>query len=167
MTGLLRIVLIVVSTGHLAYLLSRIRRAKMNIEDAVYWILLSLLFVFFALCPAAADLLARMVGIYSTANFLFLLAIFVLLIKQFEQSMKLGKQEEKLRSLVQRLALERQQRLEAERRAAQAQPPKHQLVAVPVAEASAGAAPVNTSSVNFEEGEPGSQPEKETGGTVE
>lgn len=106
MTPLFRVVLVAASVGTLAVILGKIRKAKMNIEDSVFWILISLMFVVFALFPVVPDTMASLLGIYSTANFLFLFTIFILLIKMFGMSMKIGQMEERIRKLVQKLALE-------------------------------------------------------------
>lgn len=107
MTPLFRVVLIAASVGTLAIILSKIRKSKIDIEDSVFWILMSLMFVLFAVFPVVPDTLAALLGIYSTANFLFLFMIFILLIKMFGMSMRIGQLEERIKSLVQKLALER------------------------------------------------------------
>jgi hypothetical protein len=89
----------------MAILLQKIRKAKINIEDSIFWILLSLMFVVFALFPVVPDTLAAMLGIYSTANFLFLFMIFILLMRMFSMSMKISALEEKIKGLVQEIAL--------------------------------------------------------------
>lgn len=118
MTPLFRIVLVIVCVGTFAVLISKIRKSKVSIEEAVFWILLSLMFVIFALFPVVPDTLAALLGIYSTANFLFLFTIFILLIKMFGMSMQIGILEEKIKSLVQELALrdksERDKKFESE-----------------------------------------------------
>lgn len=105
MTTLFRIVLILVSAGTFAAIMQKIRHSRMQIEDAVFWVLLCVLFVLFALFPPLADTLAHLLGIYSTANFLFLLMIFILVIKVFSLSMHISVLEAKLRELVQEEAL--------------------------------------------------------------
>lgn len=105
MTPLFRVVLVVVSTGTLATVLKRIQKAKLTIEDSIFWILLAMMFVVFALFPIVPDTLARLLGIYSTANFLFLFMIFILLMRMFSMSMRISTLEDKIRKLVQELAL--------------------------------------------------------------
>ena len=105
MTALLRVVLIIVSIGTCALINHKIRKSRISIEESVFWLLISLMFVFFALFPVLPDTLAALLGIYSTANFLFLFIIFILLVKLFNMSMKLGALEERLKTLVQELAL--------------------------------------------------------------
>lgn len=105
MTPLFRVVLVVVSIGTLATVLKRIQKAKLTIEDSIFWILLAMMFVVFALFPIVPDTLARLLGIYSTANFLFLFMIFILLMRMFSMSMRISTLEDKIRKLVQELAL--------------------------------------------------------------
>lgn len=105
MTPLFRVVLVVVSIGTLATVLKRIQKAKLTIEDSIFWILLAMMFVVFALFPVVPDTLARLLGIYSTANFLFLFMIFILLMRMFSMSMRVSTLEDKIRKLVQELAL--------------------------------------------------------------
>ncbi len=123
MTALFRLVLIVVSVGTCALINHKIRRSRISIEESVFWLLLSLMFVVFALFPVLPDTLAGLLGIYSTPNFLFLFIIFILLVKNFNMSMKLGALEERLKTLVQELALvekaEREEAKDAESQAIQ------------------------------------------------
>ena len=100
MTGMLRVMLILVSVFTMAFMMRKIRQAKMEIEAALFWTAMALMLVVFAVFPSVADLCARLLGIYSTANFLFLFMIFLL--------------ETRQRELVQKLALEK--RMEEEMR---------------------------------------------------
>lgn len=102
---LFRIVLILVSVGTFAVVMQKIRHSRMQIEDAVFWVLLCIMFVIFALFPAVPDFLAHALGIYSTANFLFLFMIFILVLKVFSLSMHISSLETKLREFVQQEAL--------------------------------------------------------------
>ena len=113
MTPLFRVVLVIVSIGTLVTVLKRIRKAKLTIEDSMYWILLAMMFVVFALFPVVPDTLARLLGIYSTANFLFLFMIFLLLMRMFAMSMRISTLEDKLRKLVQDRALSEKEAREA------------------------------------------------------
>lgn len=112
MTMTLRIALILVSVGTLLLMMRRIRQSKMQIESAVFWIVLALVLVVFSLFPAAADFTAHCLGIYSTANFLFLFAIFVLIVKVFYMTIHISQLETKIRELVQQMALDEKKRLE-------------------------------------------------------
>ena len=101
MTPLFRAVLVVASVGTLTVVLNRIHKAKLNIDDSIFWILLVFMFVVFAVFPVVPDTLAGLLGIY----FLFLFMIFILIMRLFSMSMRVSSLEDKLRNLVQELAL--------------------------------------------------------------
>ena len=105
MTTLFRIVLVVVCVATFAAVIQKIRRSRMRLEDAVFWVLLCVMFIIFAVFPAVPDTLASMLGIYSTANFLFLFMIFILLMKIFTMSLHISELEKKIEELTQSLAL--------------------------------------------------------------
>ncbi|MGI6080874.1 MAG: DUF2304 domain-containing protein [Candidatus Avilachnospira sp.] len=110
MTTLFRMVLIIVSVGTFGIIVQKIRRSRMRIEDSIFWVILCLMFVVFALFPKVADGLAALLGIYSTANFLFLFTIFILLMKLFSMSMTISTLETKIKELAQEMALEKTER---------------------------------------------------------
>ena len=77
MNATLRAALILVSVGTFFLMMRKIRQSKVQIESAIFWIVLAIILVVYSIFPSAADLCARILGIYSTANFLFLFAIFL------------------------------------------------------------------------------------------
>lgn len=112
MTMTLRAALILVSLGTCTLIIRKIRQSKMQIENAVFWILLSLVLVVYSLFPQVADFCSRILGIYATSNFLFLFAIFVLIVKVFYMSIHISQLESKITELVQKIALEEKRREE-------------------------------------------------------
>lgn len=70
----------------------------------------------FSIFPGIPDILARLLGIYSTANFLFLFVIFILLLRLFYVNAALGKLEERVKTLVQNEALRDRREREKDRR---------------------------------------------------
>ena len=116
MTGMLRVVLIVVSLTTMAYMMHKIRQAKVQIEAALFWGIFSLVLVVFAIFPPAADACARLLGIYSTPNFLFLSMIFLLMVKIFSMTIHISQLEEKQKELIQKMALDQKESEEMERR---------------------------------------------------
>lgn len=116
MTTLFRIVLVIACIGTFARVIQRIRQAKMQIEDAVFWVLLCVMLLLFALIPAIPDALAGLVGVYSTPNFLFLLIIFILLLKVFSLSLHISALEQRVAALAQAQALDCAQRTADERK---------------------------------------------------
>lgn len=106
MTIMLRLILILVSAGTMTMMIQKIRRAKLQIEDAIFWMLVSFMFVVFSLFPPVADFLAHMLGIYATVNFLFLFMIFLLLMRVFSMTIRISQLETKLKELAQQMALD-------------------------------------------------------------
>lgn len=106
MTTVLRIVLILMSLLVLVVMLRKIRQSKAKIEDSMFWVFFALLLVVFSVFPQAAGWLSRLVGTMSTSNFIFLLMIFLLLVKSFSLSMRISELETKVKELVQRIAID-------------------------------------------------------------
>ena len=106
MTMTLRIALILVSVVTFFLMMRKIRQSKVQIESAIFWIVLAMVLVVYSIFPAAADFCARVLGIYSTANFLFLVAIFLLIVKVFDMTIQISQLETKIKELVQQMALE-------------------------------------------------------------
>ncbi|MEZ3496228.1 MAG: DUF2304 domain-containing protein [Lachnospiraceae bacterium] len=107
----LRIALIIVCVVACLYVLRRIRRAQMEIEDAIYWILVSFALVIISIFPQIPDFLSRLLGIRSPSNFVFLSVIFVVIVKLFSLSLEVSFLKQKLKSTIQNVAI-RQKELE-------------------------------------------------------
>ena len=106
MTVVLRVILIVLSVLVFILMMRKIRQAKLQIEDSIFWIFFSLLLILFSLFPRIADWLSDRVGTMSTSNFIFLLMIFLLLIKNFSMSVHISQLEAKIKELAQKIALD-------------------------------------------------------------
>ena len=93
---------LVVSSGckYLGYKLGK------QYESAIFWIVRALVLVVYSVFPKVADACASLLGIYATTNFLFLFAIFVLILKVFFMSIHISQLESKIKELVQAMALE-------------------------------------------------------------
>lgn len=116
MTLLFRIILLAVCLFTYFFLHHSIKKEKMRIEESIFWLILSLLLLVFSIFPGIPDILARLLGIYSTANFLFLFVIFILLLRLFYVNAALGKLEERVKTLVQNDALRDRREREKDRR---------------------------------------------------
>lgn len=116
MQPIFRIILIIVSLLTMSFMLRKIRQAKVQIEAAMFWVIVALILVVFSLCPAVADACARLLGIYSTPNFLFLFMIFLLMVKIFSMTLQVSQLESKQKELVQKIALAQKEQEELELR---------------------------------------------------
>ncbi len=105
MTLVLRIVLVVVSLLTAFYIFRKIRQSKMQIEDSLFWLVFSLIVLIFSIFPQVADWCAQLIGVQATYNFLFLLFIFMLIVKAFSMSLKMSQMDHKISELTQEIAI--------------------------------------------------------------
>lgn len=102
----LRIMLVVVSLLNCVWILMRIRKAQVKIEDSVFWILFSALLIFMSIFPGVIELGAKIIGVQSSVNFVFLAIIFIQLVKIFRLSVRISQLESRLQTLAQRYAID-------------------------------------------------------------
>jgi len=105
MTLALRIVLIAASVFVSIYALRKIRKAQLNIDDAFYWIFVSVILLVMSIFPAVPTYFSSLIGIESPANFVFLVMIFLAFVKIFDQSIEFSIQKYRLNKLIQKIAL--------------------------------------------------------------
>lgn len=101
----LRLLLIIGALLTTYYFSSRVNRGKIKTEDSLFWIIFSVFLVIIAIAPILITKTAELLGFQSPANFLFLIIIFILIIKDFYSTIKISKLEIKVTSIVQYLAL--------------------------------------------------------------
>lgn len=106
MSMMLRICLIAASVLTTAAIMNKIRRSKVQIEDSIFWVLFSGVLILFSVFPQVAYLLSDLVGTQAPSNFIFMLVIFLLLVKVFSMTVRISQLEAKLRELVQVMAIE-------------------------------------------------------------
>ena len=114
MTVTLRIILIFASMCCFAWIVMNIRKAKVRIEDAVFWICFSAVLVLISVFPQLIDWGARITGIQSAQNFLFLVILFILIVKLFRMTLRLSQVDSRLQHLVQTIAIEEREKEEKE-----------------------------------------------------
>lgn len=111
MTIWFQIVLIFVSIMTCAFILRSIRKSQVQINDAIFWVFFSLILLVFSIFPGLAETIASALGIVSAVNFIFLFVIFLLLINQFQLTLRLSKLDTKFKNLVQTIALRRKMKI--------------------------------------------------------
>ena len=109
---LLRVCLIVGSLITAVYVLRRVRHAKIQIEDTIFWLLFSGVLLVLAVFPGIAYWASRLLGFQSPINFVYIVVIFLLLVKQFLLSIRISQLDSRLRILTEQVALnqEKQER---------------------------------------------------------
>ncbi len=110
MTPIFRIVLIVVSLLSTIYILKKIRQSKLQIEYAIFWIIFAGVLVIISLFPWIVTLFTRLLGMQLPVNFVFMVFIFILLLKLFMMTIELSTLENKVKDLTQELALAEKER---------------------------------------------------------
>ena len=105
MSIVLRIALIVVCVMACGSVLRKIRRAQMEIYDAIYWIVVSIVLVIISIFPQIPDFFSDLLGIQSPSNFVFLSVIFVVILKLFSLSLEVSALKQKLKSTIQNVAI--------------------------------------------------------------
>ena len=102
---IIRICLIIGSLITAGYILQRVRRAKIQIEDTIFWLLFSAVLLILAIFPGIAYWASRLLGFMSPINFVYIVVIFLLLAKQFFMSIKISQLDSRLRILTEQVAL--------------------------------------------------------------
>lgn len=114
MTTGMRIFLIAGSLLSSIYVLYKIRKSRMKTENSIFWIFFSFILVLLGVFPGIADWFAGLLGVQSTVNLVFLVIIFLLVIKIFLQDQKAAKTESRIVHLIQTYAIDRKEDKENE-----------------------------------------------------
>lgn len=109
MATYLRFLLIIISFFTSYYVMRKIRRFQLQIEDSLFWIIVSICLILLSLFPSIPIKVSNIIGIESPANFIFLVFIFILIIKVFMMSIKVSQNEYKIKILAQEVAILRRE----------------------------------------------------------
>ena len=101
----LRLLLVLGSLLTLVFVLGRIRRAKIQIEDSIFWFVFSGLLLLLSIFPELAYWTARTLGVQAPINVVYLAIIFLLILKVFFMSLRISQMDSKLKILTQKVAL--------------------------------------------------------------
>ena len=88
-----------------AFIISSIRRSKMMIGDSVFWFLFALFLLIIGIVPEIFFAVARLLHVASASNLAYLFLIGLLLIRIFQQDLKISQLTTKLQRLVQNMAI--------------------------------------------------------------
>ena len=103
----LRVILLIAAIGLVVFLLHSIKKSKMSIEDALFWMGFSFLILLMSICPEIPSFLSDAIGFMSPVNFVFLFFIFVLIIRDFLSNRRISQLENRVKELTQQIALDR------------------------------------------------------------
>lgn len=105
MTIVLRLLLVVGSLFTFIGIIKRVRNAKVQIETSLFWVVFSAFLLLISLFPQIVEGATDLLGMYSASNCIFLFIIFILIVHQFLNSIKISQMEQKISSLTQELAV--------------------------------------------------------------
>ena len=107
MTIPIRILLIVGAVAVFAAVLRAIKRKRIQMEDAIFWVVSSFLLVIVAIVPGILYFFSDLLGFQAPINFTYLVIIALLLVKSFMSSVEISRLKAKLNTLAQDIALDR------------------------------------------------------------
>ena len=89
----------------LRLVLGRIRRAKIQIEDSIFWFVFSGFLLLLSIFPELAYWAANTLGMQAPINVVYLAIIFLLILKVFFMSLRISQMDSKMKILAQKVAL--------------------------------------------------------------
>lgn len=110
-----RIFLITGALATLVYFIRKIRRSKLKINHSIFWMVFGLILLFLAAIPESLFWISYLLGFQSPVNLLYVLVIFLMVIKLFTTTMRLSKLSEQVETLAQELAIYQLDRQDAEK----------------------------------------------------
>lgn len=105
MSNALRILLLVSAAFSATWILYQIRKLKVKLDHAIYWVIFAILLAVLGLFPELTYWLTAKLGMISPANLIFLVIIFLLLFKVFTLSMAVSQLEDKITVMSAEVAL--------------------------------------------------------------
>lgn len=88
------------------FVFRKIKKAQFKIGDTLYWFFFCLFLLAMSIFPNAVYWISDLVGFESPSNFIFVIIIFLLLVKIFLLSVQISKTEDKLTKLAQKYAID-------------------------------------------------------------
>ena len=107
MSGALRILMILGAVFLMVFMIKKIRQAKVKIEYTVFWIIFSGILVLMGIFPQLFYWVSELLGFQAPINMIYLVIIFVLIVKLFLISVQISQLENKVDSLTQQVANDR------------------------------------------------------------
>lgn len=105
MTITLRALLVVAALITVIWILRQIRKFKVKMEDAIFWIFFAAILLILAIFPEICFELSKHLGFMSPSNLVFVIIIFLLVEKIFTLSLIVSQLEEKISILSAEVAL--------------------------------------------------------------
>jgi hypothetical protein len=107
MSVLIRVLLILSACLMLVFMLKRIRQAKLKIEYTIFWIAFASLLVVMGVFPEVIYKISDLIGFQAPISMVYLVIIFVLILKMFFMTLQISQLEHKVDALAQQIAIDR------------------------------------------------------------
>lgn len=101
----LQLYLIIASVAVYLFVIYKIRKSNVRIDDMIIWIIGSIVLLILSMFPLISDYLADIIGFRTAANLIFTSILGFLLLMVFTLSIKLSQQHEKIKDLTHKIAM--------------------------------------------------------------
>ena len=101
----LNLFFIIISILTIIYIIRKIRKHKLNIDDSIVWIIWSIILLILSIFPKISIFFAKQMGFQSTSNFILCLFVFVSYIMLFFQNIKISELKEKNKEIIQKTSI--------------------------------------------------------------
>ncbi len=101
----LNFVFIVAAVFTFLFVVKKIQKHGLNIDDAIAWILWSIILLIISVFPGVATFVSQSLGFMATSNFIFSVFIFFLYVMLFSQMIQISRLKEKQKELIQKLSI--------------------------------------------------------------
>ena len=105
MSTMLRIVLLIAAAFSALWIIYRIRKAKVRLEDTLFWIGTAVILLILGLFPQVSYWMAQVLGMQSPSNFIFFAMICLLFEKLLTMSIIHSQMEDKYVTMAAEMAL--------------------------------------------------------------
>lgn len=99
--------MLLIAISFLYYVIRSINKNSFLFSNAALWLVVGIVLILFSLFPSIPNFLATLFGFQLTSNFLLFLAVFLLILLTFTQSIQLSKQKMQITTLIQELSMMR------------------------------------------------------------
>ena len=105
MSVALRIVLIVTTIIYLLYIIKSVKSKKLQLSFSIFWIIMGIIMIVAAVFPHIIDAVSDFLGFEITSNMVFFIAIFIIVYLIFNLTVKISKENDKNRELIQEVSM--------------------------------------------------------------
>lgn len=104
------IALIAACVVTVVFVFRKIKKSQFKIGDTLYWLFFSIFLLLMSVFPKVVYWVSDLIGFESPSNFIFVVIIFLLLVKIFLLDARVAKVENKLEKLAQKYALDNERK---------------------------------------------------------